>query len=53
MRFGRGRIGKTFELRALDVAKTNFAVDFSFEFEREYLIRKVGGDYVVEVVENV
>jgi len=50
--FGRGKIGKALELRALNVSQVNFAVDFSFDFDREYLIRKVGRGYVVEAVKN-
>ncbi len=46
----RGRIGKSFELRALDKYKTNFAVDFDYNFNRKYLIKKVGGKFLVEVV---
>lgn len=48
MVFGRGKIGKSFELRALDLTKTNFVVDFDFDFEREYLVSKRGGKYKVE-----
>jgi len=51
MTFGRGKIGKALELRALNVSEVNFAVDFSFDFDREYLIRKVGRNYIVEAVE--
>lgn len=51
MVFGRARIGKAFGLRAINTSKTNFAVDFSFDFEREYLITKRCGNFVVEVVE--
>ncbi|MCK4649776.1 hypothetical protein KAT36_00950 [Candidatus Pacearchaeota archaeon] len=48
MVFGRGKIGKSFELRALDITKTNFAVDFNFEFDREYLITREGRGFRVE-----
>ena len=46
--FKRGKIEKVFEMRALDVAKTNFAVDFAGEFERKYLISKKSGKFFVE-----
>lgn len=46
--FSRARIGKSFSLRALDVAAINFPVDFKFEFERKYLISKVGDKFEVK-----
>lgn len=47
--FLRTKIGKVDSFRALDVVDINFPVDFSFEFERKYLISKVGNEFEVEV----
>jgi len=49
--FNRGKIGKGFVLMAEDKEKTNFQVDFDFDFGGKYLISKIGGGYKVEVVE--
>ncbi len=49
--FSRGEIGKKFVLMAKDREKTNFQVDFDFEFGGKYLISKVGNGYKLEVVE--
>jgi len=40
--FVRASVGKGFKLRANDKSKINFPVDFSFEFDRKYLIRDNG-----------
>ena len=50
MVFGRGKIGKVFELRALDTTKSNFAVVFNLNFEDKYLITKEDGEYKVEAM---
>ncbi|MDH3353464.1 MAG: hypothetical protein OEL87_03385 [Nanoarchaeota archaeon] len=47
--FSREMIGKSFSLRALDVAAINFPIDFKFEFERKYLITKTTSGFDVEV----
>jgi len=49
--FSRAKIGKGFVLSAVNSTKTNFVVDFLFEFEREYLVTKKSGDFILEVVE--
>jgi len=51
LKFGRGKIGKSFELRAQKMKDVNFPVDFNFEFSREYLITKRGSGFNVEVLE--
>ena len=51
IKFERGEIEKKFEMRALEVGETNFAVNADFVFDREYLISKVGNKFVAEVVE--
>ncbi len=38
LKFVRSKIGKSISLSASNEVKTNFPVDFLFEFEREYLI---------------
>jgi hypothetical protein len=47
MKFRRGKIGKTFELKALKIEKVNFPVDFYFEFDKEYSITKKSGIFLV------
>ncbi len=47
MKFRRGKIGKTFELKALKIEKVNFPVDFYFEFDKEYSITKKSGTFLV------
>ncbi|MFH0808273.1 MAG: hypothetical protein V1888_01520 [archaeon] len=51
LKFGRGKIGKSFELRAQKMKDVNFPVDFGFDFSREYLISKRGSGFDVEVLE--
>lgn len=51
MRIKRGEIEKSFEMRALNVSKTNFAVDARVVFSKEYLIKKRGGKFFMEDVE--
>ncbi len=48
--FVRSKISKSFLLTAKDKSKIHFPVDFSFEFERKYLISKGDGEFEVEVV---
>lgn len=48
--FVRERIGKKIYLSANDKTKTNFPVDFLFEFERKYLISKSGEKIEVSAV---
>lgn len=45
----RGKVEKNRVLSSGDWSVVNFPVEFEFEFEREYIISKVGGDYIVEV----
>lgn len=40
--FTRASVGKYIRLKASDQGKINFPVDFSFEFEREYLVNRNG-----------
>lgn len=49
MVFGRGKIGKSFELRVLNNEDVNFPVDVEFEFEKEYLINRRGGSFSVKI----
>ncbi len=50
MRVKRGEMEKSFEIRALDVFKINFAVDSEFVFSKEYLIKKKGSEFFIEEV---
>jgi len=45
--FVRAKIGKSFSLRAKEVAEINFPVDFNFEFEKKYLINFKDGEWVI------
>jgi len=47
----RAKIGKNFLLRGVDgKAKVSFPVYYNFEFEKEYLISRSGGEIKVEVL---
>jgi hypothetical protein len=50
MKFVRGEIGKSMELKALKVQDVNFVVDFDFDFSAEYSIKKVGNNFKVEKI---
>lgn len=50
LKFIRSKIGKKISLRANDKTKTNFPMDFLFEFEREYLISFEKDKFKVRIV---
>ena len=50
LKFVRSKIGKSVSLDANSETKTNFPVDFKFEFEREYLISFENDKFKVEAV---
>jgi hypothetical protein len=48
--FSRAKIGKSKYLKGEEVVKINFPVNFNYEFDREYLITFVDGEFDVEVL---
>ena len=48
--FGRAKVRKESVLNTSAKAKNYFSVDFSFEFEKSYVVSKVGGKILVERV---
>jgi hypothetical protein len=47
--FSRGAVGKKIYLVGKPT-KTNFPINFTYEFEREYLIKYENGEYIVEKI---
>ena len=45
--FTRSKIGKHSLLSAKKVAEINFPVDFSFEFEKKYVIKQESGKWTI------
>ncbi len=48
LRFTRGKVDKSLSLSSGSWSSVNFPIEFGYEFKREYLISKVGSNFIIE-----